>query len=41
MPKNAETDVSHVNFLHRDGSDTFIDCDINIPTIPTCMRYME
>jgi len=22
-----------------DGSCTFIDCDINIPTIPTCTRY--
>ena len=29
----------HVKFLHRDGSSTFIDCDINIPTIPTCTRY--
>ena len=29
----------HVKFLQRDGSFTFIDCDINIPTIPTCTRY--
>ena len=29
----------HVKFLHKDGSFTFIDCDINIPTIPTCTRY--
>merc|ERR1719234_1302861 len=29
----------HVKFLHMDGSCTFIDCDINIPTIPTCTRY--
>ena len=29
----------HVKFLNRDGSSTFIDCDINIPTIPTCTRY--
>ena len=29
----------HVKFLCRDGSYTFIDCDINIPTIPTCTRY--
>ena len=29
----------HVKFLNRDGSSTFIDCDINIPTIPTCTEY--
>ena len=29
----------HVKFLNRDGSSTFIDCDINIPTIPTCTKY--
>merc|ERR1711971_1023971 len=29
----------HVKFLNRDGCCTFIDCDITIPTIPTCTRY--
>merc|ERR1719234_176112 len=29
----------HVKFVLKDGSYTYIDCDINIPTIPTCTRY--
>ena len=29
----------HVRFLQKDGTFTHIDCDINIPTIPTCTRY--
>ena len=29
----------HVKFALKDGSYSHIDCDINIPTIPTCTRY--
>ena len=29
----------HVKFVLKDGSYSFIDCDINIPTIPTSTRY--
>ena len=29
----------HVKFALKDGSFSFIDCDINIPTIPTSTRY--
>merc|ERR1712186_156736 len=29
----------HVKFALKDGSYSFIDCDINIPTIPTSTRY--
>ena len=29
----------HVKFALKDGSSSYIDCDINIPTIPTCTRY--
>ena len=29
----------HVKFVLKDGFSTFVDCDINIPTIPTCTRY--
>ena len=29
----------HVKFLLKDGAYSFVDCDINIPTIPTCTRY--
>ena len=29
----------HVKFALKDGSYTYIDCDINIPTIPTSTRY--
>ena len=29
----------HVKFALRDGSFSYIDCDINVPTIPTSTRY--
>ena len=29
----------HVKFALKDGSYSFIDCDINIPTIPTSTQY--
>ena len=29
----------HVKFVLKDGSFSFIDCDINIPTVPTCTNY--
>ena len=29
----------HVKFALKDGSYSYVDCDINIPTIPTCTRY--
>ena len=29
----------HVKFALKDGSYSCVDCDINIPTIPTCTRY--
>ena len=29
----------HVKFALKDGSYSYVDCDINIPTIPTSTRY--
>ena len=29
----------HVKFALKDGSYYYVDCDINIPTIPTSTRY--
>ena len=29
----------HVKFAMKDSSFSFIDCDINIPTVPTCTKY--
>ena len=29
----------HVKFALKDGSYSYVDCDINIPTIPTCTRF--
>ena len=37
--KCADCDYLHVMFALEDGSYSFIDSDINIPTIPTCTRY--
>ena len=29
----------HVKFLLKDGSFRYVDCDLNIPTIPICTEY--